>query len=120
MKWASWVNFGLGVWLILAPMTFGYASVKAALYEDLVFGILIASVALWRALGAETSAMAHVSWVVAAAGFWAMLAPFELGYGTTRAPVDNDVLVGLAVLILGVWRASFQPRGGTPHRVAHH
>jgi hypothetical protein len=120
MKWASWVNFGLGVWVFFAPITFGYTSLKTALYDDVIFGIVISSFALWRALGAETNSAARLSWVVAAAGFWVMLAPFELGYGTTRAPVDNDVIVGLAVLILGVWRATSQPHGGTPHMVAHH
>jgi SPW repeat-containing protein len=119
MKWVSWVNFGLGLWLIFAPITFGYSSRRAALHEDVVFGVLIASVALWRALGAETPSMARVSWVVAAAGFWMMLGPFELGYGTTHAPVDNDVLVGLAVLVLGMWRAISRPRGGTSHMLAH-
>jgi hypothetical protein len=116
MKWASWANFALGLWLIVAPITIGYSSLKAALREDIVLGVLIASIALWRALGAETSSMAHVSWAVAAAGFWVMLAPFELGYGTTRAPVDNDVLVGLAVLLLGMWRAVSGPRGEMAHR----
>lgn len=120
MKWVSWVNFGLGLYLILAPIMFGYASLKAALYEDMLFGMLIAGVALWRALGAETESMARMSWIVAAAGFWMMLGPFELGYGTTHVPVDNDVLVGLAVLILGMWRAVSQPRSGTSQMLAHH
>ena len=123
MKWASWVNFGLGLWLFFAPIIFGYTSVKAALCEDVVLGGLIAGLALWRALGPGTPGMAYGRWGVAIAGFWAMLAPFELGYGTTRAPVNNDVIVGLVVLILGIWRAVSVPRaGGTlhPHMVARH
>ncbi len=120
MKWVSWVNCALGLWLIAAPFALAYTNESSAVYEDVILGILIASVALWRALGAETNSAARLSWVVAAAGFWVMLAPFELGYGATRAPVDNDVIVGLAVLILGVWRATSQPHGGTPHMVAYH
>lgn len=120
MKWVSWVTLGLGLWLISASTTFGYSSLKIARYDDVIFGIAIASFALWQALGAETESLARLSWVLAAAGFWVMLAPFELGFGTTRAPVDNDVIVGLAVLILGIRRASSRPRGGTPHMAAHH
>ncbi len=119
MKWVSWTNCVLAAWLIFAPFMFGYTVVRAALYEDVILGIVIASVALWRALRADTESMARLSWVVAAAGFWAMMAPFVLGYGTTRAPVDNDVLVGLAVLILGIWRATSRPRGEIVHRLAH-
>ena len=114
MKLVSWINFVLGTWLIFAPILLRYASVRAALYEDMIFGIVIASFALWRAVGEGTPSMVRVSWVVAAAGFWVMMAPFGLGYGTTRAPVDNDVIVGLLVFILGVWRTS--PR---PHILAH-
>jgi cytochrome c oxidase assembly factor CtaG len=55
MKWASWVTFGLGLWLVFAPITFGYASVKAALHEDLVFGIVIAALGLWWALRAVSN-----------------------------------------------------------------
>ena len=114
MKWVSWTNFALGTWLIFAPILLRYTSVRAALYDDMIFGSVIASFALWRALGEETASMVRVSWVVAAAGFWVMMAPFGLGYGTTRTPVDNDVIVGLAVFILGIWRTS--PR---PHILAH-
>jgi SPW repeat-containing protein len=81
---------------------------------------VIASLALWRALGAETASMARLSWVVAAGGFWAMLAPFELGYATMHAPVDNDLIVGLAVVLLGIWRAVSRPKGRSHHRLAHH
>jgi hypothetical protein len=119
MKWMSWASFALGSWLIFAPMILGYSGLKTARNEDMVFGIVIAGFALWRSLGAETPAMGRVSWIVAAAGFWIMLGPFELGYGATRVPVDNDVLVGLGVLVLGMWRAISRPRDGTPHMVAH-
>lgn len=120
MKWASWMNFALGVWLFFAPITLAYASVKSALYEDLILGSVIAGFALWRALGPETDFMALVSWVVAAAGFWVVLAPFELGYGSAAVPVYNDVTVGVAVLVLAIWRALSHPEGGMPHMAAHH
>ena len=118
MKWLSWTSFVLAAWLIFAPFVLGYTSARAAVYEDVILGIVVASLALWRALGAETESMARLSWVVAAGGFWVMMAPFELGYGTTRAPVDNDIIVGLAMLILGVWRATSRPTGGSHRRLA--
>ena len=42
MNWISWTNFVLGLWLIIAPFTLGYAGVTTAVYEDVILGILIA------------------------------------------------------------------------------
>lgn len=115
MKWASWTNVVLGLWLIAAPFVLGYVGVTTAMYEAIVLGIVIAALALWRATGAETPAMASVSWLVAAGGLWVLVAPFVLGYTATTVAVWNDVIVGLAVLVLGVWRALSHGRGEMPH-----
>jgi hypothetical protein len=128
MKWASWTTLVVGLWLIAAPFVLGYRGVTAAVYEDVILGIVIALLALWRATGDDTPAMASVSWLAAAAGFWVVIAPFVLGYTplapgftATTAAVYNDVIVGLAVLILSVWRAlSHGGHGAMPHMVAHH
>lgn len=120
MKWASWTNFVLGFWLIIAPFSLAYAGVAAALYEDIILGIGIAALALWRALGKEMPAMAGVSWSVAGGGFWVLIAPFALGYAGTTAAVYNDVIVGLAVLVLGLWRAMSRGDSEMPHTAAHH
>ena len=104
MKWPSWTNAVLGVWLILAPFALRYASPRATV-EDIVFGLIIGGLALWRALGPETPPMRTVSAIVALAGLWVAIAPFALGYSTLVAAVRNDVFVGLLVLILGGIRA---------------
>jgi hypothetical protein len=120
MRWASWTNVVLGLWLILAPFAFAYTGVTAALYEDIILGLAIAAFALWRALGEETPAMAGVSWLVAAGGFWVLIAPFVLGYSAVTAAVANDVIVGAAVLLLGAWRALSGGPGEFPHPAPHH
>lgn len=120
MKWASWTNLVLGLWLIIAPFSLAYAAVTAAVYEDVILGIVVASLALWRALARETPEMAYVSWTVAVGGLWVLIAPFALGYNATTAAAYNDVIVGLAVLILATWRAVSRPQGEMPHMAAHH
>lgn len=120
MKRASWTNLVLGLWLIIAPFSLAYAGVTAAVYEDVILGIVIASLALWWALGSEADSMAYVSWTVALGGLWVLIAPFALGYSATTAAAYNDVIVGLAVLILAIWRAVAHPQGQMPHMAAHH
>ncbi|MFQ5945573.1 MAG: SPW repeat protein [Anaerolineae bacterium] len=120
MKWASWTNFVLGLWLIAAPFMLVYPRGTTAVYEDVILGTLIAVFALWRAMGAETPSMANVSWLVAAGGFWVLIAPFLLGYADTTVAVYNDVIVGVVVLILGAWRALSRGHGEMPRMAPHH
>jgi len=120
MKWADWTSFVLGFWLIVAPFALAYAGVTTAVYKDVVLGILIAALALWRAVGAETPGMASVSWLVAAGGLWVLIAPFVLGYMAATVAVYNDVIVGLAVAILGAWRGLSHGPGAMPRMQAHH
>jgi hypothetical protein len=43
----SWTNVALGVWLVAAPFILGYSGVAAALWNDLIVGLLVAILA-WR------------------------------------------------------------------------
>lgn len=113
MKYVSWTNVVLGLWLIAAPFLLGYSGLTRAAYEDVLLGIGIASLALWRAVGPETREMAGVSWLVATAGAWVAIAPFALGYEAASAAVGNDVTVGIVVLGLAVWRALAPTPSGT-------
>ncbi len=114
MKWASWTDFVLGLWLIAAPFALGYAMVGHDRGEDVLFGIVIAGVALWRSLVSNDSAMAGVSWIVALAGLWVLIAPFALGYSSVGAAVTNDVIVGAAVFVLGIWQSLSHPHQPQP------
>lgn len=80
MKWASWTILALGLWLIVAPFALAYAGTTAAAYEDLVLGIVVGALALWRGLSPETPVMTRVSWVLVAGGLWVLIAPFVIGY----------------------------------------
>jgi SPW repeat-containing protein len=105
MKWASWVTCMLGVWLIAAPFTLAYMTESSALYEDVILGFLIASFAFTRAVSTETPSMVYVGLAVAVAGLWVLLAPYFFGYIGVDAAFNNDMVVGSAVCILGIWQA---------------
>jgi hypothetical protein len=50
MAWPSWTNVALGVWLILAPFILGYSTITAALWNDIILGVIVGGLALWSAL----------------------------------------------------------------------
>ncbi len=105
MKWASWVNVVLGLWLIVAPFALAYSDVTAALYEDVILGVIVAALALWSALAEQTRVTMSVRWVTAVAGLWVFVAPFVLAYTDTVRAMASDLVVGFVVLVLSVWEA---------------
>lgn len=118
MKGLSWTNFVLGLWLLISPFTLSYGGTAAT--EDIIVGILIAALALWRALGEETERMKGISWTVAILGIWALIAPFALGYTAISVAVWNDVIVGLIVAVLAVVRSLETPHMGPMGRAVQH
>jgi SPW repeat len=113
MKWLSWSNVVLGLWLSVAPFALGYSSVHGAEVEDVLMGLLIVVFAMWRAMGAETAGGQGVSWAVTTTGLWVLFAPFTLGYSVVHVAAANDVIVGLLVSIFGAMHAT------APARTAH-
>ena len=97
MKWLSWTNVFFGSWSIAAPFVLGYSSTRDARIEDVLMGTIIASFALWRAMGPETAGMRAGSWIVAAAGLWGrLIGSLVLGYRAVYAAVANDSHRGCA------------------------
>src|SRR3954469_7890715 len=95
LKGVSWLNFILGIWLIVSPFVFLYRGISEALWDNVVVGILVALLAIWRAVADDTEGMTIVSWVMALLGLWTLISPFVLGYSQTRNAMLNDVVVGV-------------------------
>jgi hypothetical protein len=49
-KWEEWVNAALAAWLIVSPYLLGFASLQAALWNQLVVGVLVGLLAIWAAV----------------------------------------------------------------------
>jgi hypothetical protein len=103
MKALSWINFILGLWLIVAGLTLSMAS-RPVMAEEIVLGIIIACLAAI----ATTRPSAVISWLIAAAGLWTLIAPSVIGYGTMTRSRSNDVVVGIVVLVLGIASAVYR------------
>ncbi len=50
MKALSWINFILGLWLIVAPFALHYQDSITAMWNNVIVGIVIAVLAIIRAL----------------------------------------------------------------------
>jgi len=50
VKLLDWINVVLGVWLIIAPFIVRYTNIGAALWNDIIVGILVVVLAGWAAL----------------------------------------------------------------------
>jgi hypothetical protein len=45
----EWINAVVGVWLILAPFILGYSAIVAALWNDIIVGVVVIVLATWAA-----------------------------------------------------------------------
>jgi hypothetical protein len=103
MKALNWINFVLGLWLIVAAFTLSGAG-GAVMAEEIVLGIIIAALAATAA----SRPSATMSWLVAIAGLWTLIAPSVIAYGSFAASRRNDMIVGVVVLILGAVDALYR------------
>ena len=103
MKWSAWITVLVGVCLLAAPFVTGYNTLSnLATAEGVVLGVLIASLGLWTALGSEVPA--YVDYLLTVLGAWSIIAPFALGYGNTTMARNSDVIVGIVVAAVAVYR----------------
>lgn len=49
----SWINVVLGVWLLAAPFALGYTATAAAMWNDIVIGIVVVVLAAWSAMASR-------------------------------------------------------------------
>ena len=118
VSWTSGINLVAGIWLIIAPFILGYSGIVAALWNDIVVGILIAILAGGRLAGPFRNP--GYSWFNVGLGCWLIIAPFILPYARAIVPAGadavvvhanvnnamwNDVIVGIIVAVLGAWSA---------------
>jgi predicted membrane-bound dolichyl-phosphate-mannose-protein mannosyltransferase len=108
MKWASWVNVFLGIWLIAAPFILGYSQETTAVSNDIVIGAIVAILAFMRAVAKEhdPTRLNWISWINVIFGLWLIIGPFILGYSVITTAVSNDLIIGVLVVVFAGIRAT--------------
>ena len=103
MKALSWINFILGLWLIVAGVTLSVGS-RPVMAEEIVLGIIIPCLSAISA--ARPSSV--IGWLVAVAGLWTLFAPAVIRYGRMTISRANDIVIGIVVLVLGIATAVYR------------
>lgn len=112
---ASGLNILAGIWLIIAPFVLGYRG-SDPYWNDIVFGAIVAFLALVRATGAYRAS--ELSWINAVIGVWLFVSAFWLD-SSGRASW-NDIILGAIVFLLALAStgASEDANARTPGRAA--
>lgn len=97
---ASGLNFIAGVYLFISGWIGGMNAGNT--WNSIIFGIIVAILAASRFAGATGP---WASWVDALIGVWLIISPWVYGYSGTSWEW-NSIVVGVIMLILGVWSAS--------------
>ena len=71
VQWTSGINIVAGLWLIIAPFVLGYEGIQAALWNDVLVGIIVAAFAVARV--ARPLMNPSLSWLNALLGLWLIL-----------------------------------------------
>jgi SPW repeat len=104
MRWSPWITVLAGIGLVAAPFVTGYNTLSnIATTEAVVLGVLIAGLGLWTAVSAGVPA--YVDYILMICGGWSILAPFALAYSDTTIARNSDVIAGIVVAAVAVYRA---------------
>ncbi len=49
-EWEEWVNILLGAWLVISPYVLGFSGLSAALWNQVIVGLLVAVLAAWAVM----------------------------------------------------------------------
>jgi len=49
-KFLDWINVVIGVWLIIAPFILGYSAIVAAIWNDIIVGLVVVVLEVWAVL----------------------------------------------------------------------
>jgi hypothetical protein len=104
-----WISFGLGMWLILAPLTLGYDQV-AAILHDVALGLIACVVAL---AAIERPA---IRFLVAAPGIWLLCAQPLLRFGRTASRME--IAVGILLVLVAPLPVGRMAQEQRPARIA--
>jgi len=103
MQTTSGFNIAAGLWLLLSPYILGFAAITVALVNNILLGIVIGVLALFRVYKPEKTSWLSV--VNAILGLWLIISPFALSFGSA-APIWNNVILGIIVVVMAVWSAN--------------
>ena len=104
-RWQDQVILLLGLWLIVSPWAFSYPEGSPQMMNAIVSGLVIAVLAAFDLY--KTYFWAVV--VNLLVGVWVAASPWVLRLADQRVVMWNELLVGIAVVVLALWEPRTDP-----------
>jgi hypothetical protein len=104
-RWQDQVILLLGIWLFVSPWVLGYASDSPQAINAYIAGVVIAALAAFDLY--KTYAWAVM--VNLLAGLWVAVSPWVPAVADRGAMLTNNVIVGIAVVVLALWELRSDP-----------
>jgi hypothetical protein len=105
LKRLIWVNFVLGVWLMVSPLVLRilYSRVFRVLWEDFILGFMIASFSVGRLLSRKNDEILLTDSLLTALGIITMINPLLYNYYNVRLGTWNNLLIGGLVVLCAAY-----------------
>jgi SPW repeat len=99
---ASGINVLLGIWLVVSPWFYGYATASTDVtWNSVIVGLLIVICAAVRSFAPlRRAALSGVNILL---GIWVLLSPWVYGYSADVPRLGTNVVVGIVVIALAIW-----------------
>ncbi len=108
----SGLNILFSLWLIISPFLLAYSGLSTlAMWDAIIVGVIVLILAAIRE--ANPMNASFLSWINALLGLWLLISPFILGTSHFTAVLWDDVIVGIAFIVFGVWSALVTPAAAT-------
>jgi hypothetical protein len=108
-SWQDTISLILGVWLVLSPWALGFTGTPVAMWNAVLFGVLIAIMALMALVEFHD----WEEWADMAIGAWLVVSPWVLGYAMAQMPAVpdggsyaatwNGIAVGVLTFGMAAW-----------------
>lgn len=106
MKVLNWLIALCGLWEfgdIALPFVIGFDDVQSFVWNHILVGLILMFTGVRAALTRDIRTARTMDWIAVIAGLWLILATFLLRDLTITAGWWNDLIVGVIIVILGVW-----------------
>lgn len=106
MKVLNWLIALCGLWEfgdIALPFVIGFDDVQSFVWNHILVGLILMFTGVRAAQTRDIRTARTMDWIAVIAGLWLILATFLLRDLTMTAGWWNDLIVGVIIVILGVW-----------------
>jgi len=113
MKVLSWIIALCGLWEfgdLAALFVPDFGKIPSFIWNHIIVGLILMIVGVWAARTSNAGTAKTMNWIAASVGVWLMISSFILRYPVITAGLWNDIIVGVIVLLLGIWAALTSPR----------